>query len=130
MSGSTHAPRIVLDHAVVPVADRAAGAAFFAELMGLTVGDPVGPFLPVRVNESLTFDFDDRGRVEPGHYGFLVDEATFDAVLGRLARWPAVEFGSGPGNGWDRDINHLRGGRGVYVRSPEGHSYEMFTVAC
>ncbi|MGA6208952.1 VOC family protein [Nocardia testacea] len=130
MSGSTHAPRIVLDHAVVPVADRAAGAAFFAELMGLTVGDPAGPFLPVRVNESLTFDFDDRGRVEPGHYGFLVDEATFDAVLGRLARWPAVEFGSGPGNGWDRDINHLGGGRGVYVRSPEGHSYEMFTVAC
>ncbi|MET8797243.1 VOC family protein [Nocardia sp. NPDC004568] len=130
MSGTSSAPRIVLDHTIVPVSDRAAGAAFFAELMGLTVGEPAGPFVPVRVNESLTFDFGDRGRAEPGHYGFLVDEATFDAVLRRLARWPAVEFGSGPGNGWDRDINHLGGGRGVYVRSPEGHSYEIFTVAC
>lgn len=123
-------PGIVLDHTIVPARDRAAGAAFFAELMGLTVGAPAGPFVPVRVNRDLTFDFDDRGRVEPGHYGFLVDDPTFDAVLRRLARRPEVEFGSGPGSGWDRDINHLNGGRGVYVRSPEGHSYELFTVAC
>ncbi|MFI9536460.1 VOC family protein [Nocardia fusca] len=129
MSDPSNTPRIVLDHTIVPVSDRVAGAMFFAELMGLAVGDPAGPFVPVRVNEDLTFDFDDRGRVEPGHYGFLVDEATFDAVLRRLAQWPAVEYGSGPGTGWDRDINHLGGGRGVYVRSPEGHSYEMFTVA-
>jgi catechol 2,3-dioxygenase-like lactoylglutathione lyase family enzyme len=129
MSDPSNTPRIVLDHTIVPVSDRVAGATFFAELMGLAVGDPAGPFVPVRVNEDLTFDFDDRGRVEPGHYGFLVDEATFDAVLRRLAQWPAVEYGSGPGSGWDRDINHLGGGRGVYVRSPEGHSYEMFTVA-
>lgn len=129
MSGPSSTPRIVLDHTIVPVSDRAAGATFFAELMGLAVGEPAGPFVPVRVNENLTFDFDDRGRVEPGHYGFLVDEATFDAVLRRLAQWPAVEYGSGPENGWDREINQLGGGRGVYVRSPEGHSYEMFTVA-
>ncbi|MFQ6229770.1 VOC family protein [Nocardia sp. NPDC002869] len=130
MFDPSNTPRIVLDHTIVSVPDRVAGATFFAELMGLAVGDPAGPFVPVRVNEQLTFDFDDRGRVEPGHYGFLVDEATFDAVLRRLAQWPAVEYGSGPGSGWDRDINHLGGGRGVYVRSPEGHSYEMFTVAC
>ncbi|WP_327149503.1 VOC family protein [Nocardia sp. NBC_01329] len=121
-------PGIVLNHTIVPAWDRAAGAAFFAGLMGLSVGAPVGPFVPVRVNRDLTFDFDDRGRVEPGHYGFLVDDPTFDAVLRWLARQPGVEFGSGPENGWDRDINNLGGGRGVYVRSPEGHSYELFTV--
>lgn len=40
----------------------------------------------------------------------------------------AIEYGSGPMNGWDRRINHLGGGRGVYVRDPDGHSYELFTA--
>ncbi|MEU6827105.1 hypothetical protein ABZ894_00480 [Nocardia beijingensis] len=86
--------------------------------LGLAVSAPSGPFVPVQVNDDLTFDFDDRGRVEPGHYAFLIDDDTFDAVLGRLAKWPAVEYGSGPERGWDRQINHLAGGRGVYVRDP------------
>lgn len=121
-------PNIVLNHIIVPAFDRTAAAEFFAELMGVPIQEPAGPFVPVRVNGDLTLDFDDRGRLEPGHYGFLVDEGTFDAVLERLRRWPAVEYGSGPAHGWDREINHLGGGRGVYVCSPEGHSYELFTA--
>ncbi|WP_280424848.1 VOC family protein [Nocardia carnea] len=119
---------IVLNHTIVPAVDKRASASFFAELMGLSVSPPAGPFVPVRVNDNLTFDFDDRGQVEPGHYAFLVDDATFDAVLGRLAQRPAVDYGSGPENGWDRRINRLSGGRGVYVRDPAGHSYELFTA--
>ena len=119
---------IVLNHTIVPAVDTLGSAAFFAELMGISVSPPAGPFAPVRVNDELTLDFDDRGRVEPGHYGFLVAGATFDAVLGRLAQWPAVDYGSGPEGGWDRRINRLSGGRGVYVRDPAGHSYELFTV--
>ncbi|CAM3980061.1 VOC family protein [Nocardia ninae] len=119
---------IVLNHTIVPARDRHAAATFFAELFGLAVGPPSGPFVPVQVNAELTFDFDDRGRVQPGHYGFLVDDETFDAVLGRLAQWPAVDYGSAPQHGWNRAINHLGGGRGVYVRAPDGHSYELFTA--
>lgn len=119
---------IVLNHTIVPTHDKNSAATFFAELMGLAVSPPAGPFVPVRVNGDLTLDFDDRGRVEPGHYAFLIDGDTFDAVLGRLAKWPAVEYGSGPEHGWDRQINHLAGGRGVYVHAPDGHSYELFTV--
>lgn len=48
--------------------------------------------------------------------------------LHRLSKWPAVDYGSGPENGWDREINHLAGGRGVYVRDPDGHSDELFTA--
>ncbi|WP_040792641.1 VOC family protein [Nocardia paucivorans] len=119
---------IVLNHTIVPARDKQASALFFAELMGLSVSAPSGPFVPVVVNDDLTFDFDDRGHVEPGHYAFLVDDATFDAVLHRLSIWPDVDYGSGPENGWDRRINHLAGGRGVYVRDPGGHSYELFTA--
>lgn len=49
-------------------------------------------------------------------------------MLERLAKWPAVEYGSGPEHGWDQQINHLAGGRGVYVHAPDGHGYELFTA--
>ncbi|MET7338084.1 VOC family protein [Nonomuraea sp. NPDC005650] len=119
---------IVMNHLIVPAADREAAAAFFADLLGLRVGPPAGPFAPVSVNDDLTLDFDDRREPHPGHYAFLVDDATFDAVMERLGKDPAVDYGSGPMNGWDRAINHLAGGRGVYVRDPNGHSYELFTA--
>lgn len=119
---------IVLNHTIVPAADKQVAASFFAELLGLEVAAPAGPFAPVRVNEDLTFDFDQRGQVEPGHYAFLVDDETFDAVLERLSAWADVDYGSGPEYGWDRKINGLGGGRGVYVRDPNGHSYELFTA--
>ncbi|ADD43307.1 VOC family protein [Stackebrandtia nassauensis] len=119
---------IVLNHTIVPASDKQAAATFFAELMGLAVSAPSGPFAPVAVNDDLTLDFDDRADVAPGHYAFLVDDDTFDAVLHRLSTWPAVDYGSGVENGWDRRINHLGGGRGVYVRDPNGHSYELFTA--
>lgn len=117
---------IVLNHTIVRARDKDASARFLAGLLGLDVGEPVGPFTPVRVNDDLTLDFDERQEVAPGHLAFLVDDTTFDRLLGRLG--PEVPFGSGPGNGWDRRTNELAGGRGVYVRDPDGHSYEFFTA--
>lgn len=119
---------VVLNHTIVPVADRNAGARFFSTLLGLRIREEAGPFVPVQVNGDLTFDFDDRHGAHPGHYAFLVDDDTFDAALDRLRRGPAIDYGSGPEHGWDRQINHLGGGRGVYVRDPDGHSYELFTA--
>jgi catechol 2,3-dioxygenase-like lactoylglutathione lyase family enzyme len=119
---------ITLNHTIVPARDKRASAEFLARLLGLRVGMPAGPFLPVRINGDLTFDFDDEEPFHAGHYAFLVDDATFDAVLTRLARDPGIDYGSGPEHGWDREINHLGGGRGVYVRDPDGHSYELFTA--
>jgi catechol 2,3-dioxygenase-like lactoylglutathione lyase family enzyme len=118
---------IVLHHTIIRSRSKQRSAAFFADLLGLEVGDATGPFIPVRVNEDLTFDFDDRFGFLRGHYAFHVDDSTFDAVLDRIAG-SDIEYGSGPGRGMDREINHLGGGRGVYVRDPDGHSYELFTL--
>jgi catechol 2,3-dioxygenase-like lactoylglutathione lyase family enzyme len=119
---------LILNHTVVRASDKDLAARFFADLLGLDVGAPVGPFTPVRVNDELTLDFDQRGPVAAGHFGFLVDDATFDALLERLRDRPQIPFGSGPERGWDRRINRLSGGRGVYVGDPDGHSYEFFTA--
>ncbi len=119
---------IVLNHTIVTARDRHVAAAFFADLLGLEVSCPAGPFVPVQVNDELTFDFDDRHGTQPGHYAFHVDDATFDRVVRYLGEHPQVEFGSGRTMGWDREIDDACEGRAVYVRDPDGHSYEFFTA--
>src|SRR5690349_10238310 len=119
---------VVLNHTIVRAADKNAAARFFAELLGLAVGEPSGPFIPVRVNSALTLDFDDRHPAASTHFGFLVDDDCFDRILHHLDERSDVPSGSGPEHGWDRRINHLAGGRGVYVAAPDGHSYEFFTT--
>jgi catechol 2,3-dioxygenase-like lactoylglutathione lyase family enzyme len=117
---------IVLNHTIVRASNKEESASFFASIIGLTVGNPSGPFAPVRVNGDLTFDFDDRHDVVPGHYAFLVDDESFDRILANVDS-SGAEYGAGPETGWNREINHLFGGRGIYVRDPDGHSYEFFT---
>jgi catechol 2,3-dioxygenase-like lactoylglutathione lyase family enzyme len=117
---------IVLNHTIVPVGDKHRGARFLADLLGVDVDPPTGPFVPVRVNDDLTLDFDDRLGVRPGHYAFLVDDSIFDRALS-LARESTFEWGSAP-RLVDRQINRTSGGRGVYVRDPDGIAYELFTA--
>ena len=117
---------IVLNHTIVPVGDSHRGAHFLAELLGVVVQPAAGPFVPVRVNDDLTLDFDDRFGARPGHYAFLVDDATFDRALD-LVQESTFDWGSAPRQ-VDRQINHLSGGRGVYVRDPDGVAYELFTA--
>ncbi|HEX3812022.1 MAG TPA: hypothetical protein VHX59_04195 [Mycobacteriales bacterium] len=64
---------IVLNHTIVPVADRRRGAELLAALLGLTAGAPVGPFAPARMNDDLTFDFDERFGARPAHYGIAYE---------------------------------------------------------
>ena len=117
---------VVLNHTIVPVSDKLRGAQVFAALLGVEAGEQTGPFVPVRVNEDLTFDFDDRSGGRSGHYAFLVDDATFDRALS-VAVDSELPWGSAP-RLVDQQINHLGGGRGVYIRDPDGIAYEFFTA--
>ena len=117
---------IVLNHTIVPTRDKLAAARFFAEIFGLPFHGIEGPFAPVQVNDALTLDFDDGDSFEPHHYGFLVAEADFDAILARL-RAANVPHGAGLETGYNGEIYHQNGGRGVYFADPNGHSYEIFT---
>ena len=75
---------ITLDHTIVPAHDKVASAKFFAGLFGLEYQGPMGPFAPVRINETLTLDFDDRWKnFEVHHYAFHVSDSEFDAIFAR-----------------------------------------------
>jgi catechol 2,3-dioxygenase-like lactoylglutathione lyase family enzyme len=117
---------IVLNHTIVPVGDKHRGAQLLSDLLGLGVQAPAGPFVPVRINADLTLDFDDRMGARPGHYAFLVDDQVFDRALDFAAQ-SGLDWGSAP-RVIDRRINTLGGGRGVYIRDPDGIAYELFTA--
>lgn len=117
---------VVLDHTIVPVSDRERGARFLAELLGVSESAPAGPFIPVRVNDELTLDFDDRFGAHPAHYAFRVDAALFDRAVA-IARGSGVEWGSAP-RLVDREVGERDGGRVVYIRDEDGVAYELITA--
>jgi catechol 2,3-dioxygenase-like lactoylglutathione lyase family enzyme len=129
---------IRLDHTIVPARDKAAAAAFFAEIFGLAVKPGNGHFAQVQINESLTFDFADEAEMwggpgfDPGigrslHFAFHVSDGEFDAILGRV-KARSIPYGSGPSHHSDGKIYTRRGGRGFYFEDLSGHLLEVMTV--
>src|SRR5262249_7765747 len=118
---------IVLDHTIVPARDKEASARFLARILGLRYDGSVSHFAPVRVNDTLTLDFDDETEFESHHYAFKVDEAAFDEIFDRVQA-EGIAYGSGPYSLEDMKINHRRGGRGFYFRDPDGHVLEVLTA--
>ena len=119
---------ITLNHTIVPAHDKEASARFFADIFGLKYEGPAGHFAPLRVNETLTLDFDNASSFERHHYAFHVSDEEFDAILGRVQE-AGMAYGSGPRDLDNRQLNSRRGGRGFYFRDPNGHVLELLTRA-
>ena len=116
-----------LDHTIVPARDKEGSARFFARIFGLEYKGLWHHFAPVKVNETLSMDFDDAGeRYDIHHYAFITSDEEFDAVLERVKQ-EDIPFGSGPFSLEDGEINHHFGGRGFYFRDPNGHVLEVIT---
>lgn len=119
---------VELNHTIVMSRDKRQSADFLAGILGLTVGDPFGPFLPVETNNGVTLDFMDSGGepVAAQHYAFLVSEEDFDSIFDRIQR-ADVTFYADPGHRQAGRINHGDGGRGAYFEDPDGHNLEILT---
>ena len=121
---------IELDHVIVPSRDRFAAAEQLAGLLGVPWSrSGIGPFCPVYVNDGLTLDFDQaEGAFPVLHYCFRVDDAAFDAILGRLVD-AGIDYRSNPRGPADRKVNALHGSRIVYWSEPDGHVWEALTIS-
>ena len=119
---------IQLNHTIVASRDKAAAAEFVAGILGLKVGPPFGPFLPVETANGVTLDFMDAGptQVVSQHYAFLVSEEDFDAIFARIEA-ADLTYWADPAHQEAGEINHLDGGRGVYFDDPNGHKLEIIT---
>ncbi|MFF5184026.1 VOC family protein [Streptomyces sp. NPDC000345] len=121
-------PSVRLDHHAVHASDRHLSAEFLAAVLGLTVGAPFGPFLPVDLGNGVTLDYHEK-RDEPiqsQHYAFLVPEEEFDGVIARLEA-VGVPYYADPHHTEPGRINRLFGGRGAYFPDPDGHNMEIMT---
>jgi len=117
---------IILDHTIVPAQDKEGSARFFAGIFGLTYEGAHGHFAPVRVNDSLTLDFDDGDGFQSHHYAFFVDDGQFDSILGRVKE-AGIPYGSGPRDRDNYQLNTRKEGRGFYFDDPNGHILELMT---
>ncbi|MBB2914685.1 catechol 2,3-dioxygenase-like lactoylglutathione lyase family enzyme [Streptosporangium becharense] len=119
---------VELNHTIVMARDRRASAEFTAGILGLEVGAPFGPFLPVTTANGVTLDFmtSDQDEITSQHYAFLVSEEDFDAIFHRI-RQAGITYYSGPDLRHPGQINHNDGGRGTYFHDPDGHLLEIIT---
>ena len=118
---------VQLNHTIVPARDKAASAEFLADLLGLPVPEPFGPFMTVQVDNEVTLDFADTADDIPSqHYAFLISEDEFDTIFGRI-KDRQVPHWADPGHHEPNEINTHDGGRGVYFEDPNGHNLEILT---
>lgn len=116
-----------LNHTIVHARDAAESATFLSEILGLPAPRCFGPFLIVDTANGVSLDFlstDEPFIVE--HYAFLVSEAEFDEIFGRIVA-RKVEYFADPAATRKGEINRNDGGRGVYFVDPSGHYLEIIT---
>ena len=119
---------VQLNHTAVYASDRHMSAEFIAAILGLKVGAPFGPFLPVDLGNGVTLDYYEK-RDEPiqsQHYAFLVPDEQFDVMIARLEA-VGVTYYADPSHTEPGETNRLFGGRGAYFDDPDGHNMEIMT---
>lgn len=115
-----------LNHTIVAAHDRDASARFLTEVLGLPAPTHFGPFAVVQVGDTSLDVLETDGKVASQHYAFLVTEAEFDEIFGRI-RARGLPYWADPGRRRRGEINSGDGGRGVYFDDPNGHLLEIIT---
>ena len=118
---------VQLNHTIVWCRDQQKSAAFMADVLGLPAPTRFGPFHVVAVDNGISLDFHQQdGEIVMQHYAFLISEAEFDEVYGRLGE-RGLEHWADPGRTRRGEINRHDGGRGMYFKDPDGHLLEVIT---
>jgi catechol 2,3-dioxygenase-like lactoylglutathione lyase family enzyme len=119
---------VKLNHTIVHSKDPQSAAAWFAGVFGLPAPQPFGPFMDVHVGNEVTLAFLSAGdmEIQIQHYAFLVSDAEFDQIFGRVKASKA-KYWADPMMKQEGKINSHFGGRGVYFQDPSGHLLEIIT---
>ncbi|MFC6012697.1 VOC family protein [Nocardia lasii] len=122
---------VQFNHTIVGCRDHRETAEFWADILGLDIGEEWGPFIPIALAHGAAFDFAKVPpvitEIQPQHYAFLVSEAEFDAAYAKIQRY-RLDHWADPHQHLPNEINHNDGGRGVYFLDPNGHYLELITV--
>jgi catechol 2,3-dioxygenase-like lactoylglutathione lyase family enzyme len=117
---------VELNHTIVNVRDKQESATFVADILGLSRPTTYGPFLVVDLANAVSLDFIDVEVLHPQHYAFLVSEAGFDDIRGRIVARD-LTYWADPFKKKAGEVNTNDGGRGLYWEEPSGHLLEIIT---
>ncbi|MGH6736001.1 MAG: VOC family protein [Methyloceanibacter sp.] len=118
---------VELNHTILAATDRDASAAFLAEMLGLPAPARWGPFAVVATANGVNLDYMKAGgEIKRQHYAFLVSEAEFEEIFGRI-RARKLSYWADPGQTQAGEINRHDGGRGLYFEDLNGHLLEVIT---
>ena len=118
---------VELNHTIVAARDPDSSARFLAEVLGLPEPGHYGPFTMVETANGVSLDFlAADGPITAQHYAFLISEAEFDEVFGRITA-AGLAFWADPHRSRPNEVNRNDGGRGVYFEDPDGHLLEVLT---
>lgn len=117
---------IQLNHTIVAARDKNVAATFLSGILGLAAPTVLGHFVGVQVGDtSLDYLTTDK-KITQQHYAFLVSEAEFDEIFGRIRAW-GLTYWSDPFRREQGKINTWDDGRGCYFDDPSGHLLEIIT---
>ncbi len=118
---------VEFNHTLVHARDKRESADFVCEILGLPAPEPFGIFLTVKTSNGVNLDFIETDeRIEPQHYAFLVSEAEFDQIFGRIKK-RGLTYWADPAKKQPGEFNTHFGGRGVYFEDPSGNFLEIIT---
>ena len=122
---------IVLDHTIVPVNDREEAVEFYTRIFGFEDLGEAGPFLAVRVNDSLNLDFRQSDDFRSIHYAFAMDAGEFEGAFQRI-KDSKIPYGDSPGfqenmQGPGITLGTQGDGKAVYFKDLSGHLLEIKT---
>ncbi|MEQ8344991.1 MAG: VOC family protein [Sneathiellaceae bacterium] len=117
---------VTLNHTIIHAADRDATARFVTEILGLAPHKVLGPFAVVQVGDTSLDLIGTDQPIASRHFAFLVSEAEFDTISGRL-RERGLTWWADPSQNKAGQINRWDDGRGLYFEDPNGHLLEIIT---
>ncbi|MFE5854567.1 VOC family protein [Streptomyces sp. NPDC056500] len=117
-----------LDHTIVHVSDRFAGARFLSELLGGPEPVKNGPFVALTLDGDVTLDYlDEREGPQPSqHLAFRVSDEEFDGIFARIVE-RKITYWADPARQTSGEIFRRPGSHGVYIDDPDGHLLEFLT---
>ena len=88
---------IVLDHTIVSVKDQTEAVSFYVKIFGFKDEGRFGHFAIVRVNKTLTLDFETSKEFPTEHYAFAMEANDFERVFHRIKE-AGIPYGDSPSN--------------------------------
>jgi catechol 2,3-dioxygenase-like lactoylglutathione lyase family enzyme len=121
---------VILDHTIVLSPDKLSSALFLGYILGRPYGGAFARFAPVRLDDELNIDYADADdeNFERRTFTLLVSDDELDGIIERLEA-ERLPYGSDGDQADNRQTHTRGGGRGLFFRDPNGHTFEVTTVA-